>query len=207
MDYAHEYTREQLSVVTRSRALPESIDIIYQQRPARDLTGEDSIEVRTFGPNFVSPLVFNGTWKNTREGRKEQTELAELHQWIDEHNKVGLEFAMDAGDLWYQYQVMELHHKDHGDYDVIKPRFDEVIAFADEQLHMRGLSFAAAKLLAGRKYGLRAGMHLVGLSPQKDKVLEHERCAALYRDILEKRHEVLKKHIDLKVLDEALVGL
>jgi len=115
------------SFLKDKKCLQELVAELYKRREPRPLTGEDSIELRTFGDNFrgVEEGMFNPEYYDRRKGKIEKTELAELLEAIRElernpkdGNKI-LHALEEAGDILWQYVAAITFHNRN-------PKFREV---------------------------------------------------------------------------------
>ncbi|MEK6928194.1 MAG: hypothetical protein AABX11_07205 [Nanoarchaeota archaeon] len=161
-------------------SLEDSIKIIYSSRKIRPLIGKDSIYMRTFGEDFVSPEKYNPEYLDERRGRKVKTEFAEIRESLNEYDKKPsqknkIRLLLEVGDFIVQTIIInQFYSKDKLYFDINKTA-QYVLNFLKLELKKRGFEIEMAEKLARIKYGSRAWLRKKGLPP-KDKQLEESLC-------------------------------
>ncbi len=163
------------SFLKDKRYLQELVAELYKRREPRPLTGEDSIELRTFGDNFrgVEEGMFNPEYYDRRKGKIEKTELAELLEAIRElernprdEEKI-LHALEEAGDILWQYVAAITFHRENPKFREVAERFSFVYNRAVSKIaEILKVPYEIAESgiedICKAKYGVRAWLESKG---------------------------------------------
>jgi len=157
------------SFLKDKRYLQKLVAELYKRRERRPLTGEDSIELRTFGEKGR----FNPEYYDKKKGKIEKTELAELLEAIrelernpKEEEKI-LHALEEAGDILWQYVAAITFHRENPEFRRVTERFYFVYNLAISKIaEILKVPYEIAESgiedVCKAKYGVRAWLESKG---------------------------------------------
>lgn len=163
----------------------EQIYVLGDVRDPRPLLGEDSVVLRTVGPDFEGYEKFQPSYLDVRKGKFVKTEFAEFVEALlgyESDPSIGhvLDMYLEASDILFQRYVVDVRHKGHPMHQEALQKIDQALAFVRTKMEHLRLPYDRVKWVAERKYG--AMLWTIKNRGKRDKDIENAVCLELLLD-------------------------